>query len=78
MSEVECSMCGRNGGPFEGCSMGCNGDTRFSVPRAYTLSEIQSGRAPKDDRYGPSGQLGPKTHDPTWAGHDSSPHGEDE
>jgi hypothetical protein len=67
---VECSICGRNGGPYVGCNRGCNGNSRFIQSRAYTLSEERAGRAPKNDRYGDQGQLGPKTKSPLWAGNE--------
>jgi hypothetical protein len=59
-------MCGRNGGPYEGCPRGCNGRKDFIQTRAYTLSEEQSGRAPVTKRYGEDGQVGPLTTDPLW------------
>lgn len=70
MSEVgiECSLCGRNGGPYVGCPKGCNGRTDFIQTRAYTLSEERSGRAPVTKRYGNDGEVGPKKSDPTWLG----------
>lgn len=64
--EIECSLCGRNGGPYPECPRGCNGRPEFVQSRAYTLSEEQSGRAPVDKRYGDGGQVGPKTSDPMW------------
>lgn len=68
--EIECSLCGRNGGPIEGCARGCNGNPRFIQPRQYTLSEVRTGRAPQEDRYGDEGQVGPKNRDPLWTGHE--------
>lgn len=64
--EIECSLCGRNGGPYEGCPRGCNGRADFVQKRAYTLSEERSGRAPVTPRYGDDGDVGPKTDDPMW------------
>lgn len=64
--EVECSMCGRNGGPYVGCPRGCNGNSRFIQSRANTLSEERSGRRPVETRYGDDGAVGPKTDDPMW------------
>lgn len=65
---IECSLCGRNGGPYKGCPRGCNGNPRFVQERQYTLSEERSGRAPTDKRYGEDGAVGPKTSDPLWTG----------
>jgi hypothetical protein len=65
---IECSICGRDGGPYDGCSRGCQGRARYAQSKQYTLSEIRSGRAPREDRYGSEGQLGPSTSDPLWAG----------
>jgi hypothetical protein len=72
MSEVdiECSLCGRNGGPYVGCPRGCGGRADFVQKRAYTLSEERSGQAPDNKRYGDDGAVGPKTSDPTWVGAD--------
>lgn len=66
--EIECSLCGRNGGPVATCSRGCGGRAEFVQKRQYTLSEERSGRAPKNDRYGDDGAIGPKTSDPHWLG----------
>jgi hypothetical protein len=68
MSEVdiECGMCGRDGGPYVGCPRGCNGRKDFVQKKAYTLSEERSGRAPVISRYGEDGNVGPKTSDPMW------------
>lgn len=66
--ELECSMCGRDGGVFSGCSI-CKGNERFNVPLVgHTLSEYRSGRAEQPARYGPDAQVGPKTSDPLWSG----------
>lgn len=67
-TEIECSLCGRNGGPYAECARGCGGRAEFVQKRQYTLSEERSGRAPVDDRYGDSGSVGPKTSDPLWVG----------
>lgn len=64
--EVECGLCGRNGGVSELCEQGCKGDPRHNQPRQYTLSEERSGRAPTKPRYGEHGEIGPKTSDPLW------------
>ncbi len=64
--EIECGLCGRNGGPYEGCPRGCNGRPEFAQERQYTLSEERSGRAPVSERYGPNGDVGPRTDDPLW------------
>jgi hypothetical protein len=64
--EIECSMCGRNGGPYAECPRGCGGRAEFVQTRAYTASEERSGRAPTDSRYGFDGAVGPKTDDPMW------------
>lgn len=47
--DVECGMCGRDGGTFVGCST-CHG-RGGNVPAQYTLSQHRSGRAPKENRY---------------------------
>jgi hypothetical protein len=63
MSEqlLECSLCGRDVDqrPPEGCDI-CHGNAE-TVARAYTLSDVHAGRAPKEDRYGDDGGLNPKT-----------------
>jgi hypothetical protein len=66
VENVECSICGRNGGPYQGCPRGCNGRSEFAQERNYTLSEERSGRAPEDKRYGEDSSVGPKTSDPLW------------
>jgi hypothetical protein len=66
--EIECSLCGRNGGPYEGCPRGCNGRADFIQSRANTLSEERSGRRPTEDRYGEDGAVGPATSSPFWTG----------
>lgn len=65
-TDIECSLCGRNGGPYEGCPKGCDGRPEFIQSRAYTLSEERSGRAPVTPRYGEDGKVGPKTSDSMW------------
>jgi hypothetical protein len=65
-TEIECSLCGLNGGPYEGCSRGCGGRAEFVQKRQYTLSEERSGRAPVTKRYGDGGDVGPRTSDPMW------------
>lgn len=65
-SVIECSLCGRNGGPYEGCPRRCDGRPEFVQKRAYTLSEERSGRVPVTKRYGDDGEVGPKTSDPMW------------
>lgn len=58
-NEVECSLCGRDleGPPPEGCET-CHGNAQVQ-PRAYTLSQRNSGQGPKEDRYGADGGLQP-------------------
>ena len=63
-AKTQCKMCGRVPGPFEGCNT-CGGRAEVE-PRTYTLSEIRSGRAPKEDRTGETKPLGPKTSSPFW------------
>lgn len=67
-TEIECSLCGRNGGPFAECSRGCGGRAEFVQTRGYTLSEERSGRAPVTKRYGDGGEVGPAKSDPLWSG----------
>lgn len=67
--QVECSLCGRNLIPSPACST-CHGNAPVQE-RAYTLSEIRSGKAPQDDRYGRNPErpsTAPKHHDPLWVG----------
>ena len=56
--DYECAKCGRNGFPPQECKQ-CEGQAPIQS-RAYTLSEERSGRAPKVNRYGDEGALGPK------------------
>lgn len=53
--EIECGICGKAGGPNVGCGI-CYGHAPVQS-RAYTLSDVRSGRAPEEDRYS---NLGPK------------------
>lgn len=55
---VQCAQCGRNGLPPAECEQ-CEGKAAIE-PREYTLSEVRSGRAPEEKRYGPGGTVGPK------------------
>lgn len=58
-TEVECSMCGRDGEPPVGCTI-CGGRAKVQS-RAHTLSEERANpRKYRDDRYGDDGGLGPK------------------
>lgn len=59
LAEVECSMCGREGGSFVGCGT-CHGRAK-DQPAAYTLSDHRARRAPEEDRYGDDGGLNPKS-----------------
>jgi hypothetical protein len=65
MSEqlLECSLCGRDVDvrPPDGCGI-CHGSANVS-PRAFTLSEVHAGKAPKEDRYGNDGGLNPSQSD---------------
>lgn len=57
----ECGICGKVGGPYVECGI-CHGNAPVQS-RAYTLSDVRSGQAPKDDRYarnGVEGSVGPK------------------
>jgi hypothetical protein len=60
-SKIECAVCGIPGPPSPGCKM-CHGRAN-TQSRAFTLSEVTSGRVPEDqkeDRYGETGNVGPK------------------
>ena len=57
-SNIECAVCGVNGPPSTSCAM-CHGKAA-TRERQYTLSEVRSGKAPKDNRYGDTGAVGPK------------------
>lgn len=57
-STVQCTLCGRNGEPTADCDK-CFGKAP-TEPREYTLSEIRSGIAPKESRYGDDGNVAPR------------------
>jgi hypothetical protein len=57
-SRIECSLCGRVGGVYEGCDL-CHGATRFNQTRHYTLTEERQGKAPDDGRYTRTGATNP-------------------
>lgn len=71
-SEWECSICGVDGGPQEGCDL-CHGQERFRQTRSFTLSEERQGLNPKakKGRYGRTGDVNPRLvvlpggHDPS-------------
>jgi hypothetical protein len=65
--EYECGVCGRDGGPVEGCAT-CHGNQRHRQAKQYSLSELRSGRV-QDPR---GGRVKPKTDDPGWTGHNSN------
>lgn len=54
---VECSICGRDGQPPAACDL-CHGNAKVQS-RAFSLSDVRAGRAPKEDRYGAEGGLNP-------------------
>lgn len=54
---IECGICGKAGGPNVQCGI-CHGHAP-TQSRAYTLSDVRSGRAPDDGRYGPGGSVSP-------------------
>lgn len=59
--KYECSLCGLDLAepqPPKGCEV-CHGSAQVQS-RAYTLSAVRSGQAPKEDRYGDTGGLAPK------------------
>ena len=60
-SDIECGMCGRDGGPQVQCEV-CKGSPRFAQKRHYTLSEERRGlnEEERNDRYGQYGEVGPK------------------
>lgn len=60
-SELECGMCGRDGGPVAGCQL-CNGNMRYAQKRQFTLSEERRGlnEQERKDRYGKYGGVMPK------------------
>lgn len=55
---IECGICGREGGPYADCGI-CRGHAPIQS-KAFTLSDVRSGRAPEDERYGEGGSVGPK------------------
>lgn len=59
--ELECGMCGRNGGPAVECDL-CHGNPRFAQERHFTLSEERQGKNKKKDdkRYGAYGDVMPR------------------
>lgn len=60
--QYECSLCGRDLETAEapaGCEV-CQGNAEVQS-RAYTLSDVRSGKAPKEDRYGEGGGLAPSS-----------------
>jgi hypothetical protein len=61
VSEFECSMCGRDGGPDIGCEL-CRGNQTFRQTRSFTLSEERQGLNPEGEkkRYGPYGEVNPR------------------
>ncbi len=60
VSELECSMCGRDGGPVAECQL-CFGSPRFIQKRHFTLTEERAGKNPDaKKRYGPTGDVNPK------------------
>lgn len=69
--EVECSLCGREGGSFVGCGT-CHGRAK-DQPAAFTLSDHRARRAPREDRYGGDGGLNPRS--PNLPGSAQSPYG---
>lgn len=57
--EVECSLCGRDGYPPEGCDL-CHGRAKPQA-RAHTLSEERvNPKKYKTDRYSRTGNVSPK------------------
>lgn len=59
VSDVECSMCGKDGGPIPECDL-CHGNQRYRQSRAFTQSEERQGLNPNHDRYGRTGDVSPK------------------
>ena len=57
--EIECSICGRDGGAYPDCGM-CSGRAQ-NQEKNFTLSEHRSGRGPVEDRYGNDGGLNIRT-----------------
>lgn len=58
LPEVECALCGLDGPPPEACDM-CHGHAQVR-PRAFTLSDVRTGKVKEKNRYGPDAQLEPK------------------
>lgn len=58
-SELECSICGHDGGPYPECDL-CKGNMRFVQSKAYTLTEERQKAAKDPGRYGRTGAVGPK------------------
>lgn len=56
---VECSLCGRDGGPSIGCGT-CHGNAQ-AQPAALTLSQLRSKPNIQTERYGPNAEVGPKS-----------------
>jgi hypothetical protein len=59
-SALECSICGRDGGPVVSCEV-CGGNQRFAQARAFSLTEERQGlnKEEKKDRYGLYGDVSP-------------------
>lgn len=60
-SDIECAMCGRDGGPVAECQL-CQGSSRFAQKRHFTLSEERQGlnEEERNSRYGRYGGVMPK------------------
>lgn len=61
VSDVQCSMCGRDGGPVPECDL-CLGNQRFVQSRAFTLTEERQGLNTDEAarRYGRTGDVNPR------------------
>jgi hypothetical protein len=59
-SNIECSICGRDGGPAPECGL-CSGNQSYAQPRHFTLTEERQGLSKDEDnnRYGNYGEVGP-------------------
>lgn len=60
--QFECGLCGRDLSTPKapaGCDV-CHGNAEVQ-PKAYTLSEHRTGKAPQEDRYGNDGGLNPRS-----------------
>lgn len=57
-SVIECSMCGRAGGPTSVCEI-CHGNGG-TQERAYTRTEESQGKGKDPSRYGRTGNVSPK------------------